>query len=256
MNIQPTNSKAKQLQQAWLELVLNTNFTHYITFVFNRKDLTSKQAEKLICKFGVRINRLLHGANYNKKPNSKRTSFSAFPENMNSNLHYHAVVHSCDPVGFQREAEAIWHELVKSGHLHMGVFEFRIGKFTHFLVEAPLLETQRKAGIAVLEGLLGSVMNEKLDIHDKDKLAAQLINAIRALVPKGADPFVAIQRHFKRIFPVGHPIHCYEHPTHFTDEDRHAICGYVTKKVLQYSDYAVFFRDTGKPNTALEEAAA
>ncbi len=82
-------------------------------------EMSIDSATGKLMAFGVMINRKLHGQNFHKKPRNQHTSFIAFIEHIDSNLHFHAVLTTSECEGFDKYAAAIWTKLVEAGSLHI-----------------------------------------------------------------------------------------------------------------------------------------
>ena len=108
-----------KLQLGWQEFLCALHLTHFVTFNFNFHNHTSmKSAHRMLGEFGVRINRMLHGQNYHKKPAHLMTWFIVIPEHKDSNLHFHGILYTANIEGFNAAAEALWQKIVASGQLY------------------------------------------------------------------------------------------------------------------------------------------
>lgn len=116
-----TYSEKVRRQRAWQQRVLADGFTHFVTFVFNTDNMSIENAKKKIYAFRARIDRKLYGKNYTKQ---KRTSLLAFPEHLNSNLHYHATLSTDKAQEFNGIANEIWKKLVPAGNLDIKYKDF------------------------------------------------------------------------------------------------------------------------------------
>lgn len=119
MNIeeQPEN-QLRALQQGWRRMIYETEFTHFVTFNFNPcGEMSLKYAEDKLFLFANKINRELHGRNFNKKYRHERTTFTVAPEHLNSNLHYHGGLWTPDKAAFNEIADDVWQSIVPAGDL-------------------------------------------------------------------------------------------------------------------------------------------
>ncbi len=89
----------------------------FVTFNFNAH--TSLVSGKTTLKrFHAKIDRQLYGRNFNDLRFDERTLFIAFPEHVESNLHYHALLRTQNS-DFSSTALKTWESLVPSGSLHI-----------------------------------------------------------------------------------------------------------------------------------------
>jgi hypothetical protein len=120
---------------ALIDLALTIMPSHKIDIVFNtvrsnkakpRKNKKNKErklsinaARRLLRLFDAEINKYFLGKYYYKKPSCRRILSLLFPENIDSNLHYHGVFYV--PKEFHDEFEKIailtWLKVNKSGSL-------------------------------------------------------------------------------------------------------------------------------------------
>lgn len=105
-------SATKELR-FWLE---SLKPTHFITFNFNT-DVTLISARRALKRFHAKLDRALHGRRFHLLSSEERTFFVAFPEHVNSNLHYHALLRT-NSYDFSLMAPKIWKQVVPSGDLH------------------------------------------------------------------------------------------------------------------------------------------
>lgn len=101
------------------------NPTNLVTFNFNQpgKWNLANSIERLDA-FSDKIDFWL------KNKTSYRTQFFAVPEHIGTNLHYHAMVRTPDPVKFEKVAPQLWELLVNAGQLY-----FKPDKLTPQYVE-------------------------------------------------------------------------------------------------------------------------
>jgi hypothetical protein len=105
--------KMNDVNRSWL---LDQGFTHGVTLAFNRKT-TLNGGRKSLKRFHAYLDRALLGTHWHKKPNLDRTFFIAFPEHIDSNLHYNLLLRVRD-TNIQKTADIIpqiWSKVVPSG---------------------------------------------------------------------------------------------------------------------------------------------
>jgi len=94
---------------------LNTyHWDFFGTLTFNR-DISIDNATKFIRIWEGKVNRLILGRRWNKKPKDQWCLFYAFFEHPKSNLHVHFVMKINGPIGVNETAELIWENLVPGG---------------------------------------------------------------------------------------------------------------------------------------------
>lgn len=103
----------------WLETL---NFTHFVTLTFNqrqyhRPDQILEYARDKIKFFHSKLDRCLLGSDFYKKPTNQRTLFVAFPEKIQTNMHYHILMRIAvlSENKFNTHAENIWTSIMPSG---------------------------------------------------------------------------------------------------------------------------------------------
>jgi hypothetical protein len=77
----------KAMHTLTLPWLLEQNFTHVVTLAFNRPT-TLNGGRVSLNRFHAKLDRLLLGPRWYKKPQHERSFFHAYPENISSNLHY------------------------------------------------------------------------------------------------------------------------------------------------------------------------
>ncbi|HEU5047675.1 MAG TPA: hypothetical protein VFT64_07520 [Rickettsiales bacterium] len=90
---------------------------YYVTFNFNTHT-TLASGRTTLKRFHAMLDRKLYGRHFNRMKPDERTLFIAFPEHVESNLHYHALLCSKHP-DFTSTAEKIWESILPSGSLHI-----------------------------------------------------------------------------------------------------------------------------------------
>lgn len=109
-------SHQRDLKQAMREFLASKKFTHCGTAVFNRETCLNAGLKKLR-HWHALLDRALLGHRWAKAPLDKRTFFIAFPEHIDSNLHYHILIDAkvSTITCFEQLAKKIWVDSVKSG---------------------------------------------------------------------------------------------------------------------------------------------
>lgn len=112
----------KELKEAVRQLVLSTEPKIFATTVFN--DYASPERGRAALKrFHANLDRKLFGPYYFQTRKEKRTFFFAFPEHINSNLHYHLLIrppadHSDRIISV---APKIWKKICPQGNMKIGL---------------------------------------------------------------------------------------------------------------------------------------
>jgi hypothetical protein len=109
-NFQPLSRKEYAAYERYLTREFNP--TNLITFNFNQPGKwTLTTTAKKLDEFSGLIDAWLKNKN-------QRTEFIAIPEHISSNLHYHAMVRTPDPIRFSKLAPKLWkNEVVASGDI-------------------------------------------------------------------------------------------------------------------------------------------
>ena len=81
----------KELQDAMRSFVISLNPAYFVTANFNVPDMTLQQSRDALNEFDKRVNRRFYNKKFCKQNLSDRLFFIAFPEHLNSNLHYHLL---------------------------------------------------------------------------------------------------------------------------------------------------------------------
>ena len=90
----------------------------FIALVFNRDGVTLEAGARSVEEFFKRLEHEAHGKRWAAYPRSERLKGYAFPEHMESNLHFHIAAHGSErmcEVALE-EAHAIWRRLTGTGH--------------------------------------------------------------------------------------------------------------------------------------------
>lgn len=110
--------RRKELKEAIRQLAFSTDPKLFVTAVFN-DFISISRARTVLKRFHRNVDYKFYGSSFSSADRSKRTFFFAFPENLNSNFHYHLLL--TPPTGkterFIEVAEPIWKKLCPSGNL-------------------------------------------------------------------------------------------------------------------------------------------
>jgi len=110
-------TQRKVLRKQWAEFIAERRPKHVATFVFNRR-ISVWRALELLERFAERM---VEAALNQETARHRNTKFVvlAFPEHMNSNLHYHAAIRMSQRFirTWRQRADAIWAELCPSGDI-------------------------------------------------------------------------------------------------------------------------------------------
>lgn len=87
----PTTVTTPALRAAWRQFLTTTGATHALTLTLNEPSNPNAIGSKLHRFFGLLDNKLL-GTRYHLAPLSRRTFYTAFAENVDSNAHVHALL--------------------------------------------------------------------------------------------------------------------------------------------------------------------
>jgi len=111
-----------KLLQAMHSMLLGLHSTHFVTLTFNQSNAKSSEqkldyARHKLKYFHAKLDRCLLGSDWNKKPKEDRTFFIAFPEKIETNIHYHLLMTLDEKhhMKFKENAEKIWKKIVDSG---------------------------------------------------------------------------------------------------------------------------------------------
>jgi hypothetical protein len=111
-------SNRRLLKSNWLRLLDGIPFTHEITFNFGITLSTQAASEKMeaLCK---RIERKAFGGKWHQKEDGRLTVI-AFPENVDSNTHFHAFAKVTAKLerALERHGSTIWSKITPRGQLH------------------------------------------------------------------------------------------------------------------------------------------
>ena len=113
-------ARDKQLQIALQYIVERLNPQIFGTIVFNRLIGLSKQ-RKYLSRFHHRVDKKILGPNFFKLPKEERTFYIAFPEHIDSNVHYHLMILPGQNKHFlyQMYAPKIWRKVCPGGSIDL-----------------------------------------------------------------------------------------------------------------------------------------
>lgn len=115
-DLHTTYSKCLEIQpeaRKWLE---QRQFNYFVTANFN-SDTLYESSRTALRDWHAFLDRKLLGPGWSKMSAGRRTSFIAFVEHPESNLHFHMMLQTSSPQGFPHIAEGIWEKLVPAGSL-------------------------------------------------------------------------------------------------------------------------------------------
>lgn len=117
-----TYTQNQLIQKAMLCWLNRLDFTHFVTLAFNpigyhRPESTLKFAREKLKYFHANLDGKLIGSKWYQKAKEERTFFIAFPEKIETQMHYHLLmrVNERYEARFNRFAEKIWLKLLPSG---------------------------------------------------------------------------------------------------------------------------------------------
>ena len=109
------------LEAALKNWMLTQNYTTFTTLAFNTKTSLTVATQRLSA-LHARLDEAALGSRWSKKPLAQRVNSISFPENVNSNLHFHMLWHSPNrEAKLIRELPNFWQELVAAGDADMRV---------------------------------------------------------------------------------------------------------------------------------------
>lgn len=110
-------TQQRRLEREFIAFLLNQPVSHFVTLVFNEPRALSLAHRKLR-DWHARIDRALLGPKWAKRERSDRTLFFAFPEHIETNIHYHLLVRPAltrTQFAFEDIAVTAWSDLVPAG---------------------------------------------------------------------------------------------------------------------------------------------
>ena len=110
-------TQQKQAEREFITFLRNQPVSHFVTLVFNEQRALSLAHRKLI-DWHARVDRALLGPKWAKREKSDRTLFFAFPEHIQTNIHYHLLVRPAltrTQIAFEEIAVTAWNDLVPAG---------------------------------------------------------------------------------------------------------------------------------------------
>ena len=81
----------KALQHAMRLFTVSLDPAYFVTANFNVPNMSLSQSRNALCEFDKRMNRRFYNKKFCHQQASDRLFFIAFPEHINSNLHYHLL---------------------------------------------------------------------------------------------------------------------------------------------------------------------
>ncbi|MFN4895006.1 MAG: hypothetical protein ACK5HO_04415 [Pseudomonadota bacterium] len=91
IDCQHSYTERKELQAALRSFLVNLDLPLFVTLAFN-KSLSIAKAQKLLNEFHYQIQKSLWGKKFYRIPAEQRIFFIAFPEHIDSNIHYHLML--------------------------------------------------------------------------------------------------------------------------------------------------------------------
>lgn len=88
---QHSYTERKELQAALRSFLVSLDLPLFVTVTFN-KSLSIAKAQKLLNEFHYEIQKSLWGKKFYRIPAEQRIFFIAFPEHIDSNIHYHLML--------------------------------------------------------------------------------------------------------------------------------------------------------------------
>ena len=88
---QHSYTECKELQAALRSFLVNLDLPLFVTLAFN-KSLSVAKAQKLLNEFHYEIQKSLWGKKFYRIPAEQRIFFIAFPEHIDTNIHYHLML--------------------------------------------------------------------------------------------------------------------------------------------------------------------
>lgn len=88
---QHSYTERKELQVALRSFLVNLDLPLFVTVTFN-KSLSIAKAQKLLNEFHYEIQKSLWGKKFYRIPAEQRIFFIAFPEHIDTNIHYHLML--------------------------------------------------------------------------------------------------------------------------------------------------------------------
>lgn len=88
---QHSYTERKELQAALRSFLVNLDLPLFVTVTFN-KSLSIAKAQKLLNEFHYEIQKSLWGKKFYRIPAEQRIFFIAFPEHIQTNIHYHLML--------------------------------------------------------------------------------------------------------------------------------------------------------------------
>lgn len=111
------------MRDAIRQWLMTMSFTHFGTFNFNCST-TLESARKKLRHFHACWDNEIFGKRYNRATPEKRLFMCVFPEHINTNTHFHALIRSSikttgNTPDFRLEAPKLWENIIASGSLYI-----------------------------------------------------------------------------------------------------------------------------------------
>ncbi len=107
---QHSSTNHKELQAALRSFLISLDLPLFVTVAFN-KSLSIAKAQKLLNEFHYEIQKLLWGRKFYRIPAEHRIFFIAFPEHIQTNIHYHLMLRV--PREYQERFKISAHEALR-----------------------------------------------------------------------------------------------------------------------------------------------
>lgn len=152
----------KELQQAMRSFVISLDPAYFVTANFNVPNMTLDQSRDALCEFDKRVNRRFHNKRFCHVNPSERLFFIAFPEHLNSNLHYHLLTRvpfqfkprfeiyatyemkRVIPSASLRVDKLRTHEDVRKATFYSSKDNFKIEHYDNFILSTEFLNLKKK----------------------------------------------------------------------------------------------------------------
>ncbi|MAK61597.1 MAG: hypothetical protein CMK09_11505 [Ponticaulis sp.] len=116
-----SKTQQKQVELEFKKFLHDQPVSHFVTLVFN-EDRSVSLAHRKLRDWHARVDRALLGPKWAKREKSDRTLFFAFPEHIQTNIHYHLLVRPAltrTQIAFEEIAETAWNYLVPAGSIRV-----------------------------------------------------------------------------------------------------------------------------------------
>lgn len=112
----------KEYRREMVQFLNQQDFDFFVTLNLNLPNASIQTGFNKLKQFHGHLDRALLGKYWHRKPYDERTLFMAFPEHIESNLHYHLFVRvkNDNKMDFCIEAPKAWKEVTTSGSIEIG----------------------------------------------------------------------------------------------------------------------------------------